>query len=165
MAGGQTQFRRREVVRATGTLLVGGTIAGCTSGGSADVDDVSDKARKRVDAWLADTGNYGGEFEATEPSPPYDALVDVGVEGNGGNRAFAPPAWIVPTGHTIIWQWTGEGRNHNVVSAEKSDFEFDSGAPKKSGKFEKSLDSPGVALYYCEPHRSAGMKGAIVVVE
>lgn len=72
---------------------------------------------------------------------------------------------MVPTGTTGIWQWTGKGGNHNVVSAEKSDFEFRSGDPTSSGKFETSFDTPGIALYYCQPHRDAGMKGAIVVVE
>lgn len=100
MTGDATRFDRRKVVRATGVLLGGGMLAGCTGGGSADPDDVSDEVRQRVDAWLADTGNYNGKFEDTDPNPPYDALVDVGAEGNGGNQAFAPPAWVVATGTT-----------------------------------------------------------------
>lgn len=153
-------------MRGTGALLVAGTLAGCTGGASADPEDVPDGARERVDSWLADTGNYDGTFEDPEPNPPYDALIDVGAEGNGGNRAFAPPAWVVPTGHKIIWRWTGQGGSHNVVSAEDSDFEFRSGDPRATREnFERTLESPGVALYYCEPHRDSGMKGAVVVVE
>lgn len=166
MNGGQIRIDRRRLIRGTGALLAAGALAGCTGGGgSADPEDLTDEARQRVDAWLADTGNYDGEFTYTDPSPPYDALVDVGAQGNGGNLAFAPPAWVVPMGHKVVWEWSGQGASHNVVSADDSDFEFRSGDPKSTGIFERTFEETGVALYYCDPHRLAGMKGAVVVVE
>ncbi|MFT4923050.1 MAG: nitrite reductase (NO-forming), partial [Haloarculaceae archaeon] len=29
--------------------------------------------------------------------------------------------------------------------------------------FEQTFDSSGVVLYYCAPHRTLGMRGAIIV--
>ncbi|MFC7175591.1 plastocyanin/azurin family copper-binding protein [Halosegnis marinus] len=53
-----------------------------------------------------------------------------------------------------------------MASDGDSDFDFDSGDPKQTGDpFEQSFDDTGVGLYVCEPHRSLGMKGGIVVVE
>lgn len=130
------------------------------SGGDADVDA---EARQRVEEFVGPAENFDGTIvDATGE----DAVsVDVGAEGNGGNFAFAPPAVAVSSGTAVTWTWTGEGGQHNVVAKDDSDFSFDSGTPKIEGSFEQSFDGTGVALYYCEPHRTLNMKGAVVVVE
>lgn len=158
---------RRRFLRAAGALATAGVVAGCsgdTSGEEVSADALSEEDRQRIDAWLQDAGNYDGSFAEPERGPPYEALVDVGAQGNGGHLAFDPPAWVIPTGETVVWQWTGRGGSHNVVSAGDSDVQFRSGDPKTSGKYERTFDTAGVALYYCKPHRSAGMKGAIAVL-
>ena len=91
-----------------------------------------------------------------------EAAVDVGAEGNGGGFAFGPPAVRVDTGTTVVWSWTGEGGLHNVLAEDDT---FDSGEPVSGSDatFEYTFSEAGTYLYFCEPHKSLGMKGAIVV--
>ncbi|MUW14433.1 halocyanin domain-containing protein, partial [Halorubrum sp. CBA1125] len=81
--------------------------------------------------------------------------------------AFDPAAIRVDAGTTVVWEWTGEGGAHNVVSAEGSNSQFDSGqqVEEQGHTFEQTFDSAGIELYYCTPHRANGMLGAIEVVE
>ena len=46
-----------------------------------------------------------------------EVTVAVGAQGNGGAFAFDPPAIRVSTGTTVVWEWTGEGAQHNVAAA------------------------------------------------
>lgn len=109
-------------------------------------------------------GNFDGNI--ADKTGSEKVSVKVGAQGNGDHLAFSPAALRVSTGTTISWKWTGEGGLHNVVSTDASDFDFKSGDPKESGDpFEQSFDETGVGLYYCDPHRSVGMKGAFEVVE
>lgn len=175
-------FDRRTFVKGAGSLVVAGALAGCTDGGDggtptatdtptptsgSGTSPVSDQAKQRVDQFLTAepaTSNYGGSI--VDATGKDEVVVEVGAKGNGGNFAFAPPAVAISSSATVSWQWTGKGGQHNVVSVEKSDFDFDSGNPKTSGDpFEQSFDNTGVGLYICEPHESLGMKGAVVVVE
>jgi halocyanin-like protein len=93
-----------------------------------------------------------------------EVTVAVGAEGNGGNFAFEYPAIAVSPGTAVSWEWTGMGGQHNVLSEDSSDFDFDSGDTKTSGDYEHSFDEAGVGLYVCTPHASLGMKGAVVVL-
>jgi len=55
-----------------------------------------------------------------------------------------------------------------VVSTEDSASSFDSGeaVSEEGATFEQSFDNTGIQLYYyCTPHQSVGMLGAIQVVE
>ncbi len=110
--------------------------------------------------WLSDVGNYDGTIE--DETGQGAESIDVGAEGNGGNFAFDPPAMRISTGTTVTWEWTGEGGAHNVVAEDGS---FRSGPPQQGSdiEYQRTFDSPGTVLYYCEPHRSLGMKGAIIV--
>ena len=134
-----------------------------TSGGGGGGADVSDEQQSRVDEFV-DSDNYDGTI--VDMTGQDEVVVEVGAPGNGGAFAFDPPAVAVSSGTTVSWQWTGEGGQHNVVSTEDSDFDFDSGDPKESGDpFEQSFDNTGVGLYVCEPHASLNMVGAVVVLE
>ncbi|WP_276257402.1 halocyanin domain-containing protein [Haloglomus litoreum] len=168
---------RRRVLATTGAALAAG-LAGCTGdggdgggdGGSDGGDgggggggtslDVSSDARTRVDDFLTAepaTSNYDGTIAG-------GSTVDVGVEGNQGNYAFGPAAIAVETGTTVNWEWTGMGNQHNVVATGDSDFELDSGDPQTEDSYEFTFEEAGVALYECVPHKSLGMKGAVVAV-
>jgi halocyanin-like protein len=68
---------------------------------------------------------------------------------------------MVSRGTTIVWEWTGDGGTHNVV-AENNEFESKS-SNSNGHTYEYTFEDTGVFKYVCEPHRSAGMKGAIVV--
>lgn len=165
-----TTFDRRTVLRRTGAVVLAGGLAGC--GGSSNGGDGGDggatatptpstePASDAVSNHLSDTSNFEGSVLVLTDRD--SVTVDVGAQGNGGNLAFDPPAIKVSTGTTVTWQWTGEGGTHNVVD---NDGAFDSGTPvaEQGHTFEHTFDSSGTYLYHCEPHKTLGMKGAVVV--
>jgi hypothetical protein len=65
-------------------------------------------------------------------------------------------------GTTIVWEWTGEGGAHNVVS-DNSD--VDSGSPVSDAgtTYEFTPEESQIIEYYCSPHQSQGMLGAVAV--
>lgn len=172
---------RRQFVAAAGTTGLAVGLAGC-SGGNGDGsgnggggydggddgsgDDYSAAEQRVVDYLNEDPAD--GTFEGTfvDKTGADEVVVTVGAEGNGADYAYAPSALRISPGTTVSFEWTDGGSLHNVVSAEDSDFSFDSGETKKEGDpFVQSFDEAGVALYYCSPHQALGMKGGIVVVE
>jgi halocyanin-like protein len=165
---------RRTVLRATGATMAGTAIAGCSSGAQAgngdgsggetptenDDDGGSDggSGSESFGGWMADVGNYDGVVNATEQG---DVTVRVGTEGNGGYFAFDPAAVRIPTGTTVVWEWTGEGGSHNV---EADDGSFESELTDEAGHtFEHAFDGEGTYRYSCVPHEAMGMKGVVVV--
>ncbi len=111
-----------------------------------------------VEEWLADASNYDGVVDETGSS---SVTVAVGTSGNGGNFAFDPPAVRISTGTTVTWEWTGKGSMHNVAH---DGGEFESEMVDTEGHtFSHEFTSAGVYKYFCTPHKSMGMKGAIVV--
>ncbi|WP_129116296.1 halocyanin domain-containing protein [Halegenticoccus tardaugens] len=149
---------RRQLLQSASGILVIGSVAGCLggdtrgSGGDSDGD-----GKTSVNEWLANTGNYESLRDLTGKT---SVTVKVGDQGNAGRNAFAPAAIRITPGTTVTWNWV-DGY-HNVVA---NGGEFDSGNPEQNMTFEHTFESPGTYLYYCEPHESIGMKGAIVVEE
>lgn len=86
-----------------------------------------------------------------------DITVDVGTNGANGYYSLRPPAVAVSPGTKVTW--TGKGGTHNVVASDRS---FDSGP--LTDHADHTFDEPGVYTYYCGPHASLGMKGAVVVL-
>jgi halocyanin-like protein len=131
-------------------------LAGCSSGGEASevaydfVDEEPDYA-----GWFDDVPNYEGTVDRTG-----EREVRV-VNGAGpSGKQFEPPAIRVDTDTTVVWEWTGDG-SHNVV-AESGAFRSD--IVQKSGfTFEHTFEERSIYEYVCEPHRTVGMKGAVVV--
>ena len=164
-----TPVSRRGVLAGSAGLLA--AAAGCTSGGSPDTEEQSDSPSPtdasddsggvpdEVEEYLDEVANFDGSLADETGSD--EVVVDVGVEGNDGNFAFGPPAVRVSSGTTVVWEWTGEGGQHNVVD-EDGDFESDLAAGPDA-TFEQTFDLSGTWLYYCQPHKSLEMKGAIVV--
>jgi halocyanin-like protein len=110
--------------------------------------------------WFDDVGNYDGTtVDATGQS---EVTIGVGTEGNGGAFAFDPPAVQIDPGTTVIWEWTGEGGQHNVVAESGGDFESELTATA-GFTFEHTFEEEGIVTYYCQPHRSLGMKAAVAV--
>lgn len=163
MTDRSTRIERRTVIKGSGVLIGATSLAGCSGdGGGGGGDVVGDADKQRVDDYLSDTDNYGNIRDRTGAS---QVTIDVGAEGNGGNFAFGPAAIAVTTGTAISWEWTGEGGQHNVVATDSSDLDFRSGDPQDNDTFEQTFETTGVGLYFCDPHRGLGMKGAVVVVE
>lgn len=152
----ETATARRRFLRALGTAGTAGTVAlaGCASGGSGG-DGEGDGA---YDGWLQNVDGFDGE--PADRTGQSEATVQVGA-GNG--FSFDPPAVRVSVGTTVVWEWTGQGSRHNVV-AESGNYE--SPYYSASGEtFEHTFEAASVSTYFCVPHRNAGMKGVVEVVE
>ena len=98
--------------------------------------------------------DYTGQDEVTI----YVGMIDV--------FGFQPPALRVDAGTTVVWEWTGEGGSHNIVSEPSSTIQFNSGDPVNEAghTFEMTFNEPNIHLYYCTAHRVDGEIGAIDVV-
>lgn len=125
-----------------GTALLSGTAAGQTD----------------LSGWFSNTGNADGIVDKRGQS---SVEIGVGTDGNGAGFGFGPAAVRVDPGTQVTWRWTGKGGRHNVVAtggAFESPYHSESGAT-----FSYTPSSKGVIRYYCVPHESVGMKGALVV--
>ena len=142
----------RSVSRRGFLTTVAGTAATAAAAGTAT-------AQASFDGWMSDVGNYSEVADATGQS---EVTITVGAQGNGGAFAFGPPAVQVDPGTTIIWEWNGEGGQHNVVAEEGGELESELTA-EAGFTFEQTFDSEGVIKYFCQPHRALGMKGVVVV--
>ncbi|MFT4946752.1 MAG: halocyanin-like protein [Natronomonas sp.] len=167
------QTDRRTFLAAAGATAATVALAGCSSGDNGDGDngdgdngdgdngDVS--VPDEVDSYLSDALNYDGSAEDLREQD--EITIDVGAGDSG--LAFDPAAVVVTPGTEVEWAWTGQGGAHNVVSADSSDTEFDSGdtVDSDSETFYQTFDEPGNNMYYCNPHEGAGMLGAVIVQE
>ena len=143
-------MKRRDFLRVAGGSAAVGTAAATATPAAAQAS---------FDGWMSDVGNYSEVTDATGQS---EVTITVGAQGNGGAFAFGPPAVQVDPGTTIIWEWNGEGGQHNVVAEEGGEFESELTA-EAGFTFEQTLESEGVIKYFCQPHRALGMKGVVVV--
>lgn len=154
---------RRSFMRAIGAVTVTGAVAGCSGGESSDDSPdtgTGSDVPETVSSYLSETDNFDGSL--TDETGSDAVTVDVGVEGNGGAFAFGPAAVKISTGTTVTWEWTGEGSQHNVIAEEGASFESEQTAEAEF-TFEQTFEETGVVTYYCTPHESLGMKGALVV--
>jgi len=175
---------RRTVLR-TGAIATAGLLAGCSGGGSGGDNDGSDDGGSggsdggdngdsdgngggggggdvpaEVSDFLAETGNFDGSV--ADHTGEDSVTIPVGAEGNGGAFAFDPPAIRVDAGTEVVWEWTGEGGQHNVAAEDGADFESDL-VSEAGHTFSWTAEGSGVVTYVCTPHESLGMKGAVVV--
>lgn len=173
-----TGIDRRTVLRGAGVAALAG-LAGCTGDGDGGgdgggSDTVPGEDYPAVDEWLTETdvGDSDDTYDGSlvDMRDQDSITIDVGAEGNGDNFAFGPSAVLVSAGTEIVWDWTGEGGQHNVEAEPdgqigESDYEFSSGEPVEGAdtEYRQTLDGAGVALYHCEPHLSVGMKGGIAI--
>jgi halocyanin-like protein len=142
----------RSVSRRGFLATVAGTAATAGAAGTAT-------AQASFDGWMSDVGNYSEVADATGQS---EVTITVGAQGNGGAFGFDPAAVQVDPGTTVVWEWNGEGGQHNVVAEEGGEFESELVADA-GFTFERTLESEGVIKYFCQPHRALGMKGVVVV--
>jgi len=176
-----TQLNRRKFLQATGAVTVGVGLAGCSgSGGGSDgggeeteteavateTETPTETATATESAnYVAEEPDYGGWMEDANN---YDRTVDatgsdrVTVKVGAGNGfAFGPAAVQVSSGTTVVWEWVGKGGEHNVVAKDDS---FSSSLKSEEGAtFKHTFEESGIHKYFCNPHRTAGMKGAVVV--
>lgn len=143
---------RRALLRA-GAAAAAGAAATATAAGQDGPD---------YGGWFDDVSNYDGT--TVDETGSSEVRIEVGASGNQGNFAFSPPAVRVDPGTTVVWEWTGQGGAHNVVEAEESGGHYASELLEESGAtYSLTFESEGISKYFCDPHRSLGMKGAVVV--
>lgn len=108
------------------------------------------------DGWFDDVPNYEGTHNF-RGKPEVTVNVGAGDEG----LKFEPTAIMIDEGTVVIWEWTGEGDEHNVVEEEG---EFESELSDEEGHtFDHEFQSAGTYRYVCEPHDAQGMRGAVVI--
>jgi halocyanin-like protein len=145
-------MKRRDFLRVAGGSAAVGTAAATATPAAAQAS---------FDGWMSDVGNYS---EVTDATGQDEVTIAVGAQGNGGAFAFDPPAVQIDPGTTVVWEWTGEGQQHNVVAEEGGEFESELTA-EAGFTYERTFDSEGTIKYYCQPHRALGMKAVLVVGE
>lgn len=147
-------MNRRRLLRV-GALAVAG-LAGCSGDGDGSTGDTTEA----YGDWFSNVKNFEDTVDRTAEE---EVDVVVGAEGNGGAFAFDPAAVKVSRGTTVVWEWTGKGSSHNVLAEDGT---FASSLTAEEGHiFEYTFEETGLYRYYCKPHRSLGMKGAVRVVE
>ncbi|WP_440008887.1 halocyanin domain-containing protein [Halomicrococcus sp. SG-WS-1] len=161
------ELTRRTVLRTTAIASGSLLLAGCLGESSESEPAKSDSASSQKDNTSQAASKFGDWFDNV---PNYDSIVDetgkseitvtVGADANNG-FTFTPPAIKISTGTTVVWKWSGKGGSHNVVEADGV-FESEMSG-EKGHTFEHTFDEVGTYRYYCEPHRSTGMKGGILV--
>jgi halocyanin-like protein len=135
--------------------MKGAVVVGAAGGG--DGGDGGGGGPPDYQGWFSNVPN----FESTEDLRGESSVsVTVGAEPNN-NWSFAPPAIHVDPGTEIVWEWSGNGGAHNVVGENR---EFESELVQEEGHtFSQTFEEEGIVKYFCRPHRSAGMKAAVVV--
>jgi halocyanin-like protein len=152
---------RRSVLRG----VAGGTAAALslsTVGAVGAQESTTGASTPDVEEWLSETGNYDGTV--VDRTGQEAVTIDVGAPGNEGNLAFGPAAVRIDPGTTVTWEWTGEGGPHNVLAEEgPADLNSGQAVPDAGTTYEHTFEQEGVTTYYCNPHKTLGMKGAVVV--
>ncbi|QHS16262.1 halocyanin domain-containing protein [Halopenitus persicus] len=144
-SGSETTIDRRGFVR------LGAGAAAATAGIAVGAGS----AAANYDGWLEGVSNYEGTVDMTGQD---EVTVSVGA-GNG--LLFDPPAILVDPGTTVVWEWTGQGGQHNVAEADGA---FESELVQEGGHtFEQTFESEGTFRYQCDPHEAVGMKGVVAV--
>ncbi len=165
---------RRQFVCGTAAVAVTGSLAGCSGNGGGNENENGDgnddrnsdapgpEARTESFADDNDANLYEGSLE--DMTGQDEVVIETGAGDNG--FSFDPSGVVVSTGTNVVWEWTGEGGAHNVVSEDGSDYEFESELTDEAGfTIEQTADEAGTIFYVCVPHRAQGMYGAVAVVD
>lgn len=142
-------MHRRTLIAATAAATAA-ALAGCSGDDPPDEPEPGD--------WFDDVPHYDGFADRTDAD---EVTVLVGA-GESGFR-FDPPAVAVAPGTTVIFEWTGEGGEHEVADPD-GDWGNPEGLIDEAGHtYERTFEEPGTHRYECWPHAGLGMKGAVFV--
>ena len=119
------------------------------------------------DGFVEEEPDYGGFMDGVEN---YEATLDyrgedtveIAVGAGETGLQFEPPAILIDPGTEVVWEWTGEGGEHDVAS--RAGEEFESELTDEAGfTFEHAFESEGtISAYVCTPHEAQGKKGVVV---
>ena len=110
-------------------------------------------------AWLLVSVLASGCSTRTEPTTPIndEDVTEVIVS----NFAFSAPSITIDRGQRVRWRNTT--RSFHTVTPNGHQAFGERQTSTQGQTFETRFDTPGRYLYYCEPHRSLGMTGEIIV--
>jgi len=143
---------RRALLRgAAGAATVGAGVA--AGAGTA--------AAQSFDGWFEGVQNYDGVVDRTGE----DAVtVEVGVENGGAPYGFGPAAVRVDPGTEVTFEWVSNTHNVMMESSPEGTSWSDISDIYNEGHTEShTFETEGTYTYFCQPHRTQGMRGAIVV--
>ncbi|WP_435116553.1 plastocyanin/azurin family copper-binding protein [Halolamina sp. C58] len=156
---------RRSFIRA-GTAGAAASMAA----GTAAAQEGTETATANGTATGTPTGTDSGTTTGTEGGGgggggPTETV----TVGPGGSLVFDPEELTIETGTTVQWVW--DSNMHNVVPQSQPEGanwagEGETGVTFDSGhEYSHTFTTTGTYEYVCTPHESAGMIGAIEVVE
>jgi len=103
------------------------------------------------DGFFDDVSNYDGTVDMRDADE-----VTVNVGANDG-LSFGPAAVAVSSGTTVVWEWTGQGGDHNV-SATDGEFESDT-AGEEGHTFEHTFEEAGTTRHlHLRTHAARGSR-------
>ena len=147
-------MRRRQFVRTAG-----GATAALGAGASATA---TAQESERPDFGGYTEGAEGGTYEDLRG----ESSVTVEVGGGSSGLAFLPTNLWIDEGTTVTFEWSSSG--HNVLFEQLPDGAGVEGHEPIEGdgfSFDVTFDTGGVYNYFCRPHESLNMLGAIAVGE
>ncbi|MFB6139552.1 MAG: plastocyanin/azurin family copper-binding protein [Halosimplex sp.] len=152
-------MNRREFLRTAGGATGGATAVAAGAGtAAAQEGGGGGGSTKPVFPSYVD-GAKGGTYKDLRGES--EVTVEVGA---GDGLAFMPTKiWIDP-GTKVTYKWVSSG--HDVLPKTKPDgAEWEGHQPIESSGFTYShtFETGGMYTYYCQPHESLGMKGAVAV--
>ncbi|WP_435063095.1 plastocyanin/azurin family copper-binding protein [Halobaculum sp. EA56] len=151
-------MKRRDFMRQAGGATAALGAGAAAASGTATAQEGGGGGQKPDFGGYTD-GAKGGTYEDARGSS--EVTVEV---GGGGGLAFLPTELWIDTGTTVTFEWVSGG--HNVLFEETPSGAGVSGhEPIESEGFSFSVtfDTGGIYKYYCDPHKSLGMLGAIAV--
>merc|ERR1712028_34324 len=131
----------------------------------------SDSMCTRRRAMARAAGMAAGLALAAVKAPSFAAETKtVKMGSDNGQLVFVPDEIKICKGDSITWV-NNKGGPHNVVFDEEAipsgvnqeSISMDTQLGDEGETFTKKFDVAGSYAYYCEPHRGAGMNGALVV--
>jgi len=181
---------RRRFLRAAAAAGVPVALAGCTGDGDDGGDGGGDPtatdeptATATEEPTNSPTATDGATDSPTptdeptatetptataEPTPTATATPEPDqrvVVAPDGRLRFDPESFTVSAGDTVLWEWASGG--HNVspdVQPDGADWPGDDDTLYSSGHTHvHTFDVTGTYEYFCQPHRSSGMRGSFTV--
>jgi halocyanin-like protein len=163
-------MNRREFLRTAGgaagattaaTAATGSAAAQEGGGNSSSSSSGGGSASGPIDykGWLEGAKGWGGAGSTVDKRGKKKVTIKVGVGSSG--YQFKPAGVHIDPGTKVTWKWVGSG-THNVETKKGAPADFKSEL-KSSGTFTKTIKKKGIIPYFCNPHRSSGMKGALAV--
>lgn len=143
-------YRRRYLATVGGMGLVG--MAGCLG------DDPPEEPA------YGDFLNSVPHFDGFEDLTDQDQVTVLVGDGDNG-MLYTPPAITVVPRTPVTFEWTGQGGEHDVRAEDApTSWQNPEGLIDQEGHtWTREYEEPGTHLYWCWPHRGAGMRGAIFV--